>query len=172
MIPEQTAKIATNCIRTLLLTNPKTPADNSIARYLLPHLLAFTTNTTPEDPTSSRALISQILTTFTTTLPASQKPIAMSIILPTLLKRASGELESENDARDSIFRETSSRLLELAASDQTAFRSIVAGLTSEQRGFMESVILAGRSAAASSAKDTSGEDEGKEPTIALKAFGA
>jgi HEAT repeat-containing protein 5 len=92
----------------------------------------------------------------------------MSIILPTLLKRASGELEGEKEqTREAIFRETSARLLELAASDQAAFRGIVAGLTAEQRSFMESVILAGRSAAASG-KAESGDSEGKEPTIALR----
>ena len=129
------------------------------------------TNTAVEDPTSSRAVISQVLTTFTNALPGPQRSIAMSLVLPTLLKRASGELEAaheESHARDSIFRETSARLLELAATDQTAFRGVVAGLTADQKSFMESVILAGRTAATAGAKEGDGDGEGREPTIALR----
>jgi len=67
-----------------------------------------------------------------------------------------------------VFKETSARLLELAASDQVGFRTVVGGLTAEQKGFMESVILAGRSAKASETEDGDESEEGKEPTIALR----
>lgn len=130
-----------------------------------------------EDPTSSRSLITQTLLTYTSTLSPSQKPILTSLLLPTLLKRASGELqalnnnedeegnESDNEqAKQGIYRETSARLLELAALDQAAFRSVVGSLTPEQRGFMESIVQAGRTA-----KVEVREDEGdKEPSIALR----
>ncbi|CRJ98312.1 hypothetical protein BN1723_008676 [Verticillium longisporum] len=57
-----TAKIAANCIRSLFLQPNPTPADQSLARYLLPRLVAFVTNTDPEDPERARALVAQTLT--------------------------------------------------------------------------------------------------------------
>lgn len=88
-------------------------------------------------------------------------------MVPTLLERANKEGEA-------VFRETSARLLELAATDQTAFRNIVGGMTEEQKGFMESVVVAGRKAAAAQAgKGVRDSDESGEPTIALRMdFGA
>lgn len=84
----------------------------------------------------------------------------MSVIVPTLLSRANSE-------GDGVYKETSTRLLELAASDQTAFRGVVGGMGDAQKGFMESVIMQGRAGRGGS-KVESGEDEGKEPTIALR----
>jgi len=82
---------------------------------------------------------------------------------------------SEKDVqkeKDQLFKETSARLLELAAADQTAFRGVVAGMTAEQKGFMESVILAGRSASQGQ-KVESSDGGNDEPSIALRMdFGA
>lgn len=80
--------------------------------------------------------------------------------MPTLLKRANSEGES-------VYNETSARLLELAASDQQAFRGVVSGLSEGQRAFMESVIVAGRNARQGKAQVDTG-DEDREPTIALR----
>lgn len=88
----------------------------------------------------------------------------MSLIVPTLLARANGEGVEE---RDVVFRETSARLLELAGSDQAAFRSVVGNMTDAQKGFMESVIVAGTQAR-ETGKVPNGDEEGKEPTIALR----
>jgi hypothetical protein len=85
----------------------------------------------------------------------------MSLVLPTLLSRASGE---ENPG--GVYPETSARLLELAGADQAAFRGVVAGMTESQRAFMEGVIKAGRARGAGQQKNANGED--KEPTIALR----
>ncbi|KAG9239350.1 armadillo-type protein [Amylocarpus encephaloides] len=156
-----TAKVAANCIRTLLLQSPKTPADQSIARYLLPRLTTFVTNTEPDDPENARALVSHALTTFVNTLSGPPKTVAISVILPTLLSRASKE-------GDKVFKETSARLLELAAADQAAFRSTVGGMSDGQKQFMESVIVAGRKAGQGARQVSDDDDEGKEPTIALK----
>jgi hypothetical protein len=76
------------------------------------------------------------------------------------------EKDSQKE-KDQLFKETSTRLLELAAADQTAFRGVVAGMTAEQKGFMESVILAGRSAAQEQ-KVESGDGGNNEPSIALR----
>ena len=86
----------------------------------------------------------------------------MSLIVPTLLSRANSEGEA-------VYRETSSRLLELAGSDQIAFRGVVSGMSEAQKGFMENVIKEGRMAGQRSiGKVDEGEEEGKEPTIALR----
>jgi hypothetical protein len=141
---------------------PKSAADHSISRQLLPNLITFTTATDNEDPENARALVSHALTAFVTTLKAEQKPLAMGIIAPTLLERANKEGEA-------VYRETSARLLELAGADQVAFRNIVGGMTEEQKGFMESVIVAGRKAqAAQLARGNSEREESGAPTIALR----
>ncbi|KAH8682939.1 armadillo-type protein [Tricladium varicosporioides] len=155
-----TAKVASNCIRTLLLHSPKTPADQSISRFLLPRLITFTTATSSEDPENARALVAHALTTFVTTLSSPQKLPAMSVIVPTLLSRANSEGES-------VYKETSARLLELAASDQGAFRGVVGAMEGPQKGFMESIILAGRKAGGGQKVEVDDVD-GREPTIALR----
>jgi HEAT repeat-containing protein 5 len=157
----QTAKIAANCIRSLLLQSPKTPADQSIARYLIPRLISFVTSTDTEDPEKARGLIAHALTTFVTTLKQPQLSAGMSLVLPTLLSRANGE-ESPGE----VYPETSARLLELAGADQVAFREVVVGMTETQKAFMEGVIKAGRVRGAGQQRSEDGED--KEPTIALR----
>jgi len=84
----------------------------------------------------------------------------MSVIMPMLLQRASTEGEE-------VYQETSARLLELAGSDQVAFRGVVAGLSEGQKGFMEGVILKGRQARGN-VRSEGVENEGREPTIALR----
>jgi hypothetical protein len=156
----QTAKVAANCIRTLLITTPKTPADQSIARYLIPRLISFSANTDIEDPENARSLVLHALTSYVSTLGKDQKSIGMSIIVPTLLERA-------NKEGDVVYRETSARLLELAGMDQAAFRGVVGNMSEEQKGFMESVILAGRQALARG-KEAGINGDAREPTIALR----
>lgn len=158
--------MAANCIRTLLVASPKTPADRSITRYILPPLITFITATDNEDPENARALVSHALTIFVTILESEQKPVAMGIIVPSLLERANREGEV-------VFKETSARLLELAGADQAAFRGVVGGMTDEQKGFMESVIMAGRKAQVAQLASANEREEGGEPTIALRMdFGA
>lgn len=88
------------------------------------------------------------------------KALAMTLVIPTLLSRAASE---GNDT--AICRETSARLLELAAADQIAFRGVVAGMSEAQRGYMEEVIRSGTQSE-NVERDVSG-DSG-QPTIALK----
>ncbi|ATZ58683.1 Bclaa1 [Botrytis cinerea B05.10] len=154
-----TAKVAANCIRSLLLTNPKTAADQSIARYLLPLLITFSTNTASEDPENARALTLHAVTAFVVSLDGKQRAVAMSIVIPTLLKRANGDGEK-------VWKETNARLLEMAAADPTAFRAVVGGMTAEQKGFMEGVLVKGREGGRG--KMDEDEEGGREPTIALR----
>jgi hypothetical protein len=57
--------------------------------------------------------------------------------------------------------------LDLAASDQGAFRGVVGALSESQKGFMEVVILKGREASAAG-KTAEGEGASGEPSIALR----
>ncbi|KAL8381507.1 hypothetical protein RB595_005664 [Gaeumannomyces hyphopodioides] len=177
-----TAKIAANCVRSLVVQSNPTPADQSIARYLLPRLVSFVTNTEPDDPERARALVSQALASLVAAIPKDQGEavaVAMALVVPTLLAGAAAEDDDGNDDDDNdndgrsgragggggvVFRETSARLLELASVDQKAFRGVVAGMSEGQRAFMEEVIRSGRKATAD--KDA-GASTG-QPSIALK----
>ncbi|KAM0284825.1 hypothetical protein ACHAQH_001746 [Verticillium albo-atrum] len=164
-----TAKIAANCIRSLFLQPNPTPADQSLARYLLPRLIAFVKNTDPEDPERARALVAHTLTQYAVSIAAAgtrqRTTAAMALVLPTLLARASSESEE-------AYQDTGARLLELAHADQTTFRAIVGGMSEAQRGFLEEIIRAGGRAAseARGAVDGGGAGGGSggQPTIALK----
>lgn len=83
----------------------------------------------------------------------------MSVIVPTLLKRANGDGEK-------VWKETNARLLEMAAADPTAFRAVVGGMTPEQKGFMEGILMKGRDGARGRTDDA--DDGEREPTIALR----
>ena len=133
-------------------------ADASIARYLLPHLVAFVTNTEPEDPERARPLVVQTLCKYVASAGTGRVSAAMAVVVPTLLARASTEGEE-------VYEETSTRLLELAAADQGAFRGVVGGMSGGQKAFLEEVIRAGRQAAATAATPSGGSSQ---PSITLK----
>lgn len=84
---------------------------------------------------------------------------AMSMVIPALMARATGEGEG-------VYSETSTRLLELAAANQEVFKAIVGGLSGGQRAFLEEVIRSGRPAAGAADKTLS--SEASQPTIQLK----
>jgi hypothetical protein len=155
----KTAKIAANCIRSLLLQSSPTSADQSIARYLLPRLMGFITNADAEDPEGARPLVTQALCQYVGAVEKSRMPAAMSMVVPAVMSRAAAEGEE-------LYMETSSRLLELAAVDQGTFRAIVNNMSGEQRSFLEEVIRSGRQAA--SGANSSASTGGGQPTIALK----
>lgn len=162
-INRQTAKIAANCIRSLLLQSQSTVADETISRFLLPRLITFVTNTDPEDPERARTLIAHTLSQYVAAVSADHKAIAMSLVVPTLLSRAASEDGGAGDM--AIYRETSARLLELASADQASFRGVVAGMSEGQKAFMEEVIRSGRQS--DNAEKDASADSG-QPTIALK----
>ncbi|KXH41254.1 hypothetical protein CNYM01_04613 [Colletotrichum nymphaeae SA-01] len=153
-----TAKIAANCIRSLLLQGNPTPADHTIARYLLPRLVAFVTNTAPEDPENARSMIAHSLSQYVGVVPRDRVPVAMALVLPTCLARASSEGED-------CYRDTSARLLELAAIDQNAFRTVVASMSDGQKAFLEEVIRWGRQQGPT---EQAASGATGQPSIALK----
>ncbi|ROT35870.1 ARM repeat-containing protein [Sodiomyces alkalinus F11] len=190
-----TAKIAANCIKSLLLQPKPTRADQTMARYLLPRLITFVTNTDPEDPEDARGLVCGTLTqhlvtmassfsssssssaasaaasatttaTATTTTGETRDRVmaGMALVIPTLLARASAE------GRET-YRETSTRLLELASADQAAFKAVLGGMSDGQKAFLEEVIRAGRDAAGAVERTVgggAGASNGGHPTIELK----
>ncbi|KAI0378753.1 ARM repeat-containing protein [Hypomontagnella monticulosa] len=152
-----TAKIAANCIRSLLLQPSPTSADQSTARYLLPRLVAFVVDTEPEDPEGARKLVAHSLTQYVATLGSGHAQIAMSIVAPALLSRAISEGAE-------VYHETSARLLELASADQAGFRGVVAAMSEGQKAFMEEVIRSGRQTGG----PAKGSSNTGQPSIALK----
>ncbi|KAK2605392.1 hypothetical protein N8I77_008231 [Diaporthe amygdali] len=156
-----TAKIATNCVRSLLLQSKPTVADETISRFLLPRLIAFVTTTDREDPEHARSLVAHTLSQYVGVVSKDHTAIAMSLVLPTLLSRAA----SEGPEDKNIYRETSARLLELASVEQASFRGIVAGMSDGQKAFMEEVIKSGRTNENVEKETDSGSGQ---PTIALK----
>ncbi|KAJ9425227.1 armadillo-type protein [Fusarium oxysporum] len=145
-----TAKIAANCIKSLLLQPSQTSADLSIARYLFPRLVAFVTDTDPEDPENARSLIAQTLCQYVGTGVRGRHLAAMAVVIPTLMARATAEGEE-------VYQETSARLLELAAIDQEMFRAVVGGMSDGQKGFLEEVIRFGRQNTGHVSKAATGE---------------
>lgn len=159
--------MAANCLRTLVLLATHahaTAADQSLARALLPRLVAFVARTDAEDPERARALVAHTLCQYAAGVSRDHAPVAMALVVPTLLARAAAAAEDDED-EDEVYRETSARLLELASADQAAFRGVVGGMSEAQRGFMEGVIRSGRSGGGQQQK---GEGEEERPTIALK----
>lgn len=157
--PLKTSKIAANCIRSLLLQSSPTAADLSMARYLFPRLIAFVTDTTPDDPERARSLVSHSICSHVALMEPSRVSAAMSLVIPTLMARATAEGEE-------IYTETGARLLELAAVDQGTFRAVVAGMSAGQRAFLEEVIRSGRQTAGGThAAATTGSGQ---PSITLK----
>jgi hypothetical protein len=131
------AKVAANCIRSLLLVPSKNATDEAIARYLFPRLVFFFTSSDPSsDPEKVRGLVAQTLTSSVATLNSQKRPAALAFLIPVLLQRA--VVQGGN-----IYKETASRLLELAGADQYAFRAAVAQMGPEQRAFMEGVLRGG-----------------------------
>lgn len=141
----------------------RTAADQSITRYLFPRLIAFVTNCESEDPERARSLVCHSLTQYVSTVDKDRVPAAMSLVVPALLARTTAEQDSH-----SLYRETSSRLLELAAIDQLAFRAVVGGMNANQRTLLEEIIRSGQQATNTAGRDAVASPDEGQPTIALK----
>lgn len=137
------ASVAAGCIRSLLLNPaPRSPTDDTVARFLLPRLVGFfvgtpsgSQNEAPTDPENTKTSIAHTLVSFicSTAIPPNALPSAISIIVPALLERARKEGEV-------IFRETAARLLELAKANQVAFRTFITIIPPEQRVLTEEIL--------------------------------
>ena len=157
------AKVASNCIRSLLAVNPKNKTDEAIARHAIPRLLRFILDANAQDPEDARSVIVQALTTFVATRSGEDISAAMGITIPVLLTRAAVEGKGR-------YPETAQRLLELASGSMMPyFKGSVSKMSGEQRNFMESVIRVGGGGSGGSATGKDDNDLDKEePRIALK----
>ncbi|KAF2025000.1 HEAT repeat protein-like protein [Setomelanomma holmii] len=158
-----TSKVAAGCCRSLLLLPKKGAFENGLAALMLPQTLSFLANPSDvEGLEESRTTLAQTLVTFISTLPKpDQRQLASKIIIPALLARAQKEPNTS--------QETAARLLEIAGADQAAFRSVAAGLSAEQRSFIEGVLKSGQGHVRREVR----EDEDGQPKIALKmSFGS
>ena len=157
------AKVAANCLRSLLLVSPRNEIDEAIGKYLIPHLIRFTVNTNVQDPEQVRSLTAHALTSFATTPSGDSAPAAFCLVIPMLLTRAAAE------GKD-LYVETAGRLLELASGNLLpVFRGVINKMSATQRAFMEQVIREGGGAGKGGAggrRDS--EAEKGEPSIALK----
>jgi hypothetical protein len=153
-----TSKVAAGCCRSLLLLPKKGVFETGLAAQMLPQVLSFVANPSDvEGLEDSRITLTQTLVSFISTLPApAQRQVASKIIIPALLARAQNEPNTS--------QETATRLLEIASADQAAFRGVVAGLSAEQRTFIENVLKSGQGPVRREVRD----DEDGMPKIALK----
>jgi len=170
-----TTKVAAGLSRSLLLlptiasssTSSPGLVETEIAARLLPRLLTFLADPSSVESTEeARPIIAQALSSFASGLPADKREVAFSLVIPALLQRA--KLEGQ-----SVWPETSTRVMELASREPAAFKSVVAGMDAAQKSFLEKVIREGVAAGGGqrhrlARNDTELKDEDKEPTIALK----
>ena len=156
------AKVAANCLRSIFVGKPKNETDEAISRYLFPHFVRFTVDTDSRDPENARSITAQSLTSFVTGSTSDQASAAMSIVIPALLIRAAAE------GKD-IYPETSKRLLEMAGGRlMPHFRGVLAKMSAEQRGFIETIIREGSGAGNASTSVRMNGEERDEPKITLK----
>jgi hypothetical protein len=165
------AKIAAGCIRSLLLTSPKSPCEEMIAKTLWTRLVPFVTNADTEDPEGVKSPLAQALVASVSTLTTKGpgRSAAMSILIPVLLVRAKQKSNPNADnsiISTSIRQESAARLLELVAADQMAFKVTVGLLDDEQRAELEA-LLRDAGVGRKERVDRDGDEEAR-PAIALR----
>ena len=151
-------KVAANCIRSLLLSEMKNDTGRTIAKYLFPRLMYFTTDLSQEDPEDAADPILQSLVSYVTSLTGEQSATAINLLVPTLLRRA----QSEKEDRYPI---AAGRLLALANANPVAFRDTVGNVETKQKTLMEGII---RTVGRPRGNGQRGGEGRGEPTISLK----
>lgn len=164
-----TTKVAAGLSRSLLLLPTSSgkraqpsPTESVISAHIFPQLVDFLVHPSEMEGTKeTRPVIAQALTTFALALPEQQRNVACEIVVPILLQRAKEE-------GSDVWSETSARLMEILAREQTAFRDVVARLHAERKAFLEEVIKAGGIGGQKNSAGDGEAAEAREPTIALK----
>ncbi|EEP78677.1 conserved hypothetical protein [Uncinocarpus reesii 1704] len=165
------ASVAAGCIRSLLLSTPRSPTDDFIARFIFPRLIAFIAGIPtgidggpPNDPEHVKASIAHILVSCvdSATIPASAVPNAMALLIPALLQRA------QNDGPD-VYKDTAARLLELAQVDQISFRNFASSMEPSLRTLTEDILRStGSGGSAGRARRDMNDDGAAAPSITLR----
>lgn len=146
-----TTKAAAGCYRTLV-------GQGVAPRLTFSHLVCFLQEAPElEGIDETKLVVAQTLTMATARLAPEQKPAAVVLLVNTLLNRASKDGPASHQG-------TASRLLELAATDNVTFRSIIGGMSGNRKQLMEQILKS--QAGSRGVRQDSGED--REPTIALK----
>ncbi|KAI9685510.1 MAG: hypothetical protein M1822_004368 [Bathelium mastoideum] len=155
-----TTNVAVNCTRSLLSLQTRCQTSSAITALLIPELLTFVTTASDlEGIDDSRAVVTHSLATTTKSMDSAQILPFAGLFVPALLSRARIEGKSG-------YAESAARLLELAAANQQAFRSLVGSMPEDERAFMEEVIREGSARSRGQERANKGDD--REPTIALK----
>jgi len=134
------AKIAAGCMRSLLVTSPKTPCDEAVGRTLWTRLVPFVSEPEADDPENVKPSLTQALVAALTTIRSTGRFAAMSILVPLLLLRA--QQTSPGVSSEVMRKESAARLLDLVAADQIAFKVTVSLLDEEQRSLLEELLRA------------------------------
>ncbi|KPI41616.1 Pof6 interactor protein 1 [Cyphellophora attinorum] len=159
------AKIAVNCIRTLLQAS-KTACDEAASRMLWPQLITFVCDQDREDPETVRPIILHGLVTSVPTLPVGQRQPALAILVTVLLHRA--ENIPVGEKKSAVTKEVASRLLELVSADPIGFRATVALLDDARRALLENLLRSTDSGRRHSAQGLEDTAESKAPAIELR----
>ena len=156
-------KVAANCSRSLLLADQSSPLAQTIGTFLLPRLLHFLLDEEQADSDGAKPIVLNALLAFLNNLtPDSERRTALlCILLPALMQRASS-------IGSDTYPDTAARLLAVAGADQAAFRSIVSGLSAEQRSLMEEIIRAGGAGAGGGRGEGLRREQAAGPSIELK----
>ncbi|KAL9106811.1 MAG: hypothetical protein Q9227_008233 [Pyrenula ochraceoflavens] len=153
------AKVAANCLRSLLASGWKNPTDEMVAKLLFPRLVWFVMDRSMEDPENCRGTVVQALTSSISTSPIDSRSTAIPVLVPALILRAKTEGKS-------LHQETASRLIELAAADQSTFRAVVGSMDDSQRPLLEEILRSGRGTQQQSVAEDREADA--KPSIALR----
>lgn len=132
------AKVATNCVRSLLMTRPKSACDEAVYRALFPQCLAFICNQSVDDPEQVRPAVLHALVSSVQTLTKSGRTPAMAVLVPFLL--ISAKRTTPQGQKESFGKQAAMRLLELATIDQLAFKTTAASLDEEDRAEMGELL--------------------------------
>lgn len=132
------AKVATNCVKSLLMTRPKSACDEAVYRILFPQCLAFVCDQSVDDPEQVRPAVLQALVSSVQSIAKSGKTAAMAVLVPVLL--ISAQQRTPKGQKESFGKQAATRLLELAAIDQSAFRTTAASLDDDSRSALGELL--------------------------------
>jgi HEAT repeat-containing protein 5 len=125
------AKVATNCVRSLLMTRPKSTCDEAVYRILFPQCLSFVCDQSVEDPEQVRPAVLHALVSSVQALSKSGRTPGMAVLIPILL--ISAKQTTPKGQKESFGKQAATRLLELARIDQLAFKTTAASLDDDDR---------------------------------------